>query len=191
MSRRKITTGRRTGRYDQESWLQAALDVLASEGRAGLRIEDIAKQLGVTKGSFYHHFQSRADFVSKLSAYWAERYTNYVIQLAGKFPGRGADKLFEVMRLVQEQELDKYDIAFRSWAAQNSHVAVVVRQVDLSRYKFIRSLFEDMGFSGVDLETRTRAWLVYASAGRTVNFPVDDTSRGHDRNAVLEFFMRA
>lgn len=43
-------------RFHREAWLAAALDVLAEEGQAKLRIDKLAGDLGVTKGSFYHHF---------------------------------------------------------------------------------------------------------------------------------------
>lgn len=179
---------KRDERYDRERWLQAALDVLAQEGGARLRIEAVAASLNVTKGSFYHHFRGRKDFVAKISEFWASRFTDVVIRKAGKFPGNGYDKLSEVMRLVAEGELDKYDIAFRSWAAQDPYVAGVMRDVDLARYHFIRSLFVEMGFSDSDLEMRLRAWLVYASSARSVNFPPLSQGDQPDANAILEFF---
>lgn len=142
----------------------------------------------MTKGSFYHHFRDRSDFVAKLTDYWASKFTEVVIRKAGAFPGTGYEKLAEVMRLVAENGLDKYDIAFRSWAAQDPSVAEVVRDVDLARYRFIRSLFEEIGFTGIDLEVRVRTWLVYASAYRSVNFPGFPQSDQPGANAVLEFF---
>lgn len=177
-----------TKRYDQERWLQAALDILAQKGGAKLRIESITSSLNVTKGSFYHHFRDRQDFVARLSAYWSAKYTDVVIQEAGAFSGSGYQKLAEVMRLVTQFELDKYDSAFRSWAAQDPLVAKVVHDVDLARYRFIHGLFEEMGFSGNDLEMRVRVWLVYASAGGSVNFPALPQSDQPDENAVLNFF---
>ena len=49
-------------RLNKNSWLALALDVLAQEGRAKIQIEYLAKKLGVTKGSFYAHFQDRNNF---------------------------------------------------------------------------------------------------------------------------------
>jgi AcrR family transcriptional regulator len=59
-------------RFDREAWLEAALEVLARQGQAKLRVETLARQLGVTKGSFYHHFKNREAFLKALLAYWAE-----------------------------------------------------------------------------------------------------------------------
>jgi AcrR family transcriptional regulator len=183
-------TAKRQKRYDRNFWLREALEVLAKEGGAKLRVDSLAKSLNVTKGSFYHHFRGRSDFVAALSDYWVSEFTDVVIQKASAMPGNGYEKLGEVMRLVEKHGLDKYDVAFRSWAAQDSSVAKIVRDVDLARYRFIRSLLEEMGFTGMDLEVRVRTWLVYASASRSVNFPAFPQSDQPGSNAVLEFFTR-
>ena len=56
-------------RFTRDSWLALALDVLAEEGRAKIKIEYLAKRLGVTKGSFYSHFSDRRDFIASVSFY--------------------------------------------------------------------------------------------------------------------------
>ena len=38
---------------DRDAWIKAAVAVLAEHGADGLRVEVLAKRLGVTKGSFY------------------------------------------------------------------------------------------------------------------------------------------
>lgn len=158
-------------RFSRERWLRAAMEVLANDGQAKLRIDDIAASLGVTKGSFYHHFKSREDFVESILAFWAESFTDYVVKTIEELEGNGEHKLLELTRLVEREGLDRYDIAFRSWAAQDRKVADVVEQVDAARYSFIESLFRDMGFKEPDLGMRVQIWLVYASAHRTLRLP--------------------
>lgn len=189
MNQKTAKTRRKPERYDQETWLQSALEVLAHEGGAKLRVEAITSSLNVTKGSFYHHFRDRGDFVDKLSDYWESKFTSVVIRDIGALPCSGAEKLYEAMRLVAIDELDKYDIAFRSWAAQDPRVAEKVRRVDISRYQFIRSLFVEMGFSGCDLETRVRVWLVFAAASKSVGFPSSHLNSEPDILALLDFFV--
>jgi hypothetical protein len=78
-------------RFHREAWLAAALNVLAEEGQAKLRIDKLAADLGVTKGSFYQDFTSRDDFVQQLLDFWSRTYTDRVIKgdrrLAGLAPG--------------------------------------------------------------------------------------------------------
>ena len=158
-------------RFDREAWLRTALEVLARQGQAKLRVDALAGQLGVTKGSFYHHFENREDFVQSLLAYWSSAFTDKVIAEVSARERSPEERLLYVMRMIEREGLDRYDISFRSWAAQDPSVAKGVRKVDLERYRFIRSLFAEMGFEGNDLETRVELWLVFQSAQRTVYVP--------------------
>lgn len=166
MLKRRTDSG---SRFHREAWLAAALDVLAEEGQAKLRIVKLAADLGVTKGSFYHHFKSRDDFVEKLLDYWSRNHTDRTIKEIGALRVSARERVLEMMRLIVRERLDRYDIALRSWAAQEPSVAAMVREVDMKRHQFCRSLFAEMGFEGAELEFRTYAFLAY-QVGKSVIF---------------------
>ena len=174
-------------RFDRVAWLAAALEVLAKVGQARLKIERLAADLGVTKGSFYHHFANREDFVNAMVGYWASAFTDRVMEEVGdsRLPAR--ERLLRLMQAIDRDGLDRYDIAFRSWAAQDPKVAEAVREVDHARYRFVRGLFAEMGFDGTDLEERVRVWLVFHSAQRTVYVP--EANRGPDTTQRLHAFF--
>jgi AcrR family transcriptional regulator len=44
----------------REDWIRAAGRRLAQGGAAAVAVEALARDLGVTKGSFYWHFRDRA-----------------------------------------------------------------------------------------------------------------------------------
>ena len=48
-----------SSRLDAQAWTNAALKTLARSGIDGVRVELLAKELSVTKGSFYWHFKDR------------------------------------------------------------------------------------------------------------------------------------
>ena len=48
-------------------WLDQGLLTLADKGPQYVKIDVLCLELGVTKGSFYHHFSHHADFVSGLT----------------------------------------------------------------------------------------------------------------------------
>ncbi|MGI9521088.1 MAG: TetR/AcrR family transcriptional regulator [Hyphomicrobiaceae bacterium] len=168
-------------RYDREAWLHTALEVLSREGQAKLRTERIARDLGVTRGSFYHHFKNRQTFVLALVDYWARLFTEQTNSVVAETGKSAEERLLFLMRLIRDNRLDRHDISFRSWAAQDPEVAEKVREVDKLRYKFVRDLFVEIGFTGDDLEERVRMFLVYESAQHTVYFP--QRSR-HIKNSV-------
>lgn len=57
----------------REDWVLAGLRALASEGEEGLRVETVARGLGVTKGSFYWHFRDRAGWRQAVLSWWEHR----------------------------------------------------------------------------------------------------------------------
>ncbi|GAB2879518.1 TetR family transcriptional regulator [Streptomyces mayteni] len=53
--------------------LDAALTVVARQGYAATRLEDVVAQARVTRGALYHHFRGKADlFAAALAARWGE-----------------------------------------------------------------------------------------------------------------------
>ena len=89
----------RKRRLSDEDWLALALEVLSREGEADLRIDRLCQGLGVTKGSFYAHFENRADFVGRLVAYWAEESTESTISVIDNLRGETAEaRLLALMR---------------------------------------------------------------------------------------------
>jgi AcrR family transcriptional regulator len=168
-----MTQKRRT----KEQWLSLALEELSKEGGGRLRIETLVRALGVTKGSFYWHFEDRADFVRQLLDYWDSRYTRSVEGALEPVLGGGAEKLLALMELIVRDDLARYDVAIRAWAAQDSDVAKRVKKVDQFRYSFVRSLFSDLGFTGAELEMRTRTFVTFASMERALLVPQSKSDR--------------
>lgn len=159
-------------RLSRREWVTRAMDVLSKKGSARLNINPLCQQLGVTKGSFYAHFESQADFVGQLIGYWNEAYTQIVINKIDELKGQPAnERLLTLMRLLHDKQLAGYDMAFRAWAAQDLAVAKGVAEVDRRRFEYIRTIFRDMGFSGAELDVRTRLFVVYHSSDPEIRLP--------------------
>ena len=69
-------------RLSREAWLAEALEALA-EDPAHLRVDQLAQRLGVSKGSFYWHFENREAFVCALAQYWRDADTQIVADALG------------------------------------------------------------------------------------------------------------
>lgn len=155
-------------RYSRDEFLARSLDVLAEEGEAKLRIDRLVGRLGVTKGSFYWHFESRADFVRSLAEHWAHSSTQVVIDDIGTLTGSPEERLLSLMKMISRQDLAGHDLAMRTWASHEPEVAPIVSKVDRMRLSFVRSLFKEMGFEGAELETRTRVFVTAVSLKRAI-----------------------
>jgi TetR/AcrR family transcriptional repressor of nem operon len=62
-----------TGRHESKTrLLEAALRVIRAKGYGATRVEDICEAAGVTKGSFFHHFESKEELALAAADYWSE-----------------------------------------------------------------------------------------------------------------------
>ena len=161
MARNKVRDGAVSPRLDREGWLSRALEVLGKQGAGALTVESLARQLGVTKGSFYWHFKDRADFFRQLIEYWDKQFTQTVIAKISTQDSPPEERLLELMRLVHSKRLDRFEMPVRAWAQQNPALAPLVRSVDKHRIDFVCSLFMEMGFAKDEAEMRTRVFLTY------------------------------
>jgi TetR/AcrR family transcriptional regulator, transcriptional repressor for nem operon len=56
----------------KRKFLDAAVAVIRSKGYAATRIEDICEAAGLTKGSFFHHFESKEDLALAAADHFAD-----------------------------------------------------------------------------------------------------------------------
>jgi AcrR family transcriptional regulator len=69
----------RLGRND---YFEAGLQLLAEGGAKIVTIGNLCHRLGVTKGSFYHHFESGPEFMRALLLYWESAYGRQLAEAA-------------------------------------------------------------------------------------------------------------
>lgn len=139
----------------------AGIELLARESIAAITIEKLAASLGVTRGSFYHHYVDRQDFFTKMLDYWEARWT---LSIREEIRSLGLDppnSILALMRTIHRRKAAGFDMAFRSWAMQDSRARKIVRKVDKERLAYIRHLFDAMGFDEMESENRSRLLLCY------------------------------
>lgn len=178
----------RPSRLNRESWLQGALDYLRRTGGSELIISELAEYLDVTKGSFYHHFKGRDDFIDAVLEYWHQTYNLTVRKAVEKHDGGPRERLRTIMRTVYEGDFTNYDLPIRAWAMDNERVRRKLRQTDKWRFELCRGLFAELGFTGQELDVRARmfAALVSLEVAFYVKLPKAELLRQIDtRLAVL------
>lgn len=170
-------------RLDRETWLLRALEALADEGPQVLAVETLCARLGVTRGSFYWHFKTRSAFVEELVADWDKRFTQAICDEIAVQQGDAAERLLALMALIDQAGATRFDIPVRAWAAAEPSALAAVKRTDQARYRFVRSLFAELGFSGDELEMRTRTFVVYFSLQNAIS--VDESKKTKDRRNQL------
>ncbi len=135
-------------RRDREDWVEAARCALVDGGVAKVKVEPLAAVLGVTTGSFYHHFRRRADLLDTVLIHWERENTEPLLRAvaaAGPDPDAQLDALFDAW--LSESEYDPaYDAAVRDWARTSKLAEAAVRRVDARRIELLKSIFLGFGY---------------------------------------------
>ena len=127
----------------REDWLRAARLALLHRGPHGVRVEVLARALGVTKGSFYWHFQDRRELMEALLREWEEEDQLLTDALKTADPiGALPEILTELGRrnLASERGESASDAAIFSWAALDQHVAKRTERSERRRMQLFRKL---------------------------------------------------
>jgi AcrR family transcriptional regulator len=149
---------------DRQDWLDAALAALVEGGIAAVTMERMAVGLGVTRGSFYHHFRDRAELLDELLSYWVRDWTAAIIEDVSSLTLDPRSTLLALMRTIAHRNAAEYDVVFRAWALHDDRARAVLARVDEMRVEYMTSLFVAMGFEGLEAENRARLALYYETA---------------------------
>jgi len=169
----------------KDQWLTKALDALESGGIETVKIERLAKALGISRSGFYWHFKNRQDLLEHLLEYWAHEYTGIVTDNPDIIKLDPKKRLLSTMEMIRDKHLTKFDLAMTSWAKSDSKIRKVVRKVVNMRLDYLRTIFAELGFKGDELEMRTRLFVCYHSWEDTM-FP-DLSNQKHSKLLKLRY----
>ncbi|WP_406277178.1 TetR/AcrR family transcriptional regulator [Nocardia sp. NBC_00881] len=119
----------------KEQYFDTALEVLAEFGFKGLNIGVLCRRLGVTSGSFYHHFGSWQGFVDALLDHWENRQVRILRTL--KFNQGNPDDDIRAMSVLAAGLHHAAEAAIRAWAANDESVNLALKRVDESRRRTV------------------------------------------------------
>lgn len=132
--------------------------LLSEEGPAGLSLERLTEAAARTKGSFYHHFQDRDDFLRALMARWRET----AVEAASK-PYRDNPTPAAWRRLLREapfQFNQDFERALRRLAVVEPLVREALERADKARLDSLTFLISQTR-PDID-DPRALAFLLYA-----------------------------
>jgi len=150
----------RKRKLTRDDWLAAALDALVTAGPEGIHVEPLAATLGVTKGSFYWHFEDLKDLGSGVIDYWATRMLG-VVRNHDDLTGPPGDNLLQVMEDITREDRGRYEAAMRTWAKSDERAEQAVTRVDEARIEWTTGVFREIGFSPEQAEIRGRMMVLY------------------------------
>ena len=166
-------------------WLDEGLDLLASSGFNGVTIEALCERLGLSKGSFYHHFKGMPGYQIALLEHFEERETQAFIDLVESLPTTdGAKRLRALTKAVVADEAhDALEPQFRIWASQDQVAREYLERIDRTRTEYLqrqcRAIVDDVDLAD---DVATMIYLIMIGASHIVpQILVRDQARMWDR----------
>jgi AcrR family transcriptional regulator len=156
--------GERKKRASRADWFEVALRVLAEDGVQAVKVERLARELGIARSGFYWHFKSREDLRNQLLDHWAHEYTEILSDNPELRTLDPRARLTRIAETVLEHGLSQYDLSYLAWASIDVGVARQVRKVIDTRLDYIQAALAELGFEGQELEMRTRTFVAYEMA---------------------------
>ncbi len=147
-----------------ETWIEAATEVLVDQGIDRVRVDVLAGQLGVTRGSFYWHFRDREDLLRRVLQAWRERATEQLTRRLETSRNDPREQLRDVISLPfrgrAAARAARIELAIRAWARRDDMARQAVDEADASRIAYHEQVFGALGFDAD--EARMRAFMLYS-----------------------------
>lgn len=173
------------GRVD---WIQAGFRALRSEGVKGVRAEALARELKISKGSFYWHFKNIDDLKQHMLEHWLELGSTAPaaeIWASSKSPQKRLEALIEFAAAPPPHEYggEGVELAIREWARVDPRAAKMHATVDEFRINALVSCLVEMQFGKAESDSRAR--LLYAAL-----IGLEHLQGSEDRERLLQLQLK-
>lgn len=135
-------------RLTRADWLQNGLNMLIETGVDSVKITRLADNLGVTRGSFYWHFQDRDELLDAMLGVWKQLNTDSIVA-AVQQNDTLQDRVLALFELwLNPDSFDpRLDFAVRDWARGDAKLQGIISQADHRRLEVLIEMFVQHGCS--------------------------------------------
>ncbi|AHH14838.1 putative transcriptional regulator, TetR family [Nocardia nova SH22a] len=155
---------RQTTRLSYEDWVNGALDLLAREGVTAIRIPRLCQELGVTKGSFYWHFDDLEQLMAAMADRWGAMQAEAVRALADLDSIPVEARIEKMAAMLVDARHWMVEASVREWSRTDVTVAEAVRALDQRIFRTVQTIMLDLGFDPAQARQRAGA-MVYLGIG--------------------------
>jgi AcrR family transcriptional regulator len=169
-------------RGSEDLWLNAAYDLLIEKGVDAVKVLPLAQTLGLSRTSFYGHFDSREALLAALVTRWRDKNTGNLIRQTQAYAETITEAVFNIFDCWLRPDLfdARLDHAIRNWALGDPALRAVLERNDGERIDAIAAMFERFGHAPED--ARIRAFTIYyTQVGYVAMMVQEDTQTRVDR----------
>lgn len=163
----------------RETWIAAARKVLEKRGIAEVKIDRLARQFKVTRGSFYFHFASLDDLRNGLLEEWRRSNCAPFQAMDGGQHVDGLQFFSDIVHVwVDEDPFSPLlDLAVRDWSRTSKQLAREVAAIDELRMSLLIRAFRVMGYGPDESLVRARITYFHQIGYYTLSFKEDPAER--------------
>lgn len=164
----------------RNDWVDAAWEMLGERGIDGVRVEPLARRLGVTKGSFYWHFKDREDLLESLLDRWfADREKDARPVLEGDSETDPAERIWALFERVIRRASRSQTVSLRLLSHFDPAVAERIAVEDERRLEFLKDQLVALGFAEDEALARGQAYQLMMTGEflRSGALPLDERLR--------------
>ena len=142
-----------------QDWQDAALNVIAHQGVGAVAVEPLAREMGVTKGSFYWHFSNRIDLVKQALQRW--RISDHELIKEKIVPIKDPKKRLLAWFKLSAEPIQSH-LIYSTLLADRSHkfVSKILKEVTLERLTYLQNSYKDIGYD--NKQAKSLALMAYS-----------------------------
>ncbi len=177
-------------RTPRETWIAEGLRALGVGGPDAVRVEKLARALGVTKGGFYGYFADRGALLAEMLDAWERVVVDQTIDIIDADGGDGRTKLRRLFGVATAApDMLSIELAIRDWARRDASVAERLTRVDNRRIAYMRSLFGTFCDDIEDIEARCLLVFALFVGNRFIAAEHDTRSRQQVLHRAIEHLL--
>ena len=124
-------------------WINRALQKLTDEGIDKVSIAALARDLSVTKGSFYWHFKGREDLHQAMLEHWGKVGSEVVFKEVDRVGGDGELRLKHMSDIIFKRYGDQLnlELALRDWGRKDPKIWEIIARCEQMSVSSRRSIW--------------------------------------------------
>ncbi len=179
--------GRTNDSLTREDWITGAWEMLGDAGLDGVRVEPLARRLGVTKGSFYWHFRDRQELLDVLLDLWFSIWDD---QMSPDIDGDGnaEERIWALFESVIRRTTRGQTVSLRLLSHKDPEIARRIDERDAQRLAFLMQRLEEIGFSREEARVRGQVYQAIMTGEflRNGGLPLEERiDRAHEYHLLL------
>ncbi|MCY6383501.1 TetR/AcrR family transcriptional regulator [Hoeflea prorocentri] len=153
-------------RGSEDLWLEKAYDMLIGSGVEAVKIMPLAKALGLSRTSFYWHFEDRDALLAALVRRWEKKNTGNLVERCERYAETITEAVFNLFDCWIDDTLfdAKLDFAIRNWAQSAPKLKKRLENTDRDRIEAIGGMFTRYGYSKEQADVRSHT-IYYTQVG--------------------------